>query len=736
MMILTSGKDGALMSELILKLLGGFEARAVGKAALSFPTKKTKALLAYLAAHPGKSHSRSDLANLLWGDSGDEQARASLRQTLSYLRKALTPTGREHLVVQDDLVSIDPATIQVDVATLENLTVQGIPEALERAGDLYRGDFLEGFDLREEDFNDWLGVERARLRELATEALKELLTHHMASDQLARALRVANRLLAMDPLQEQVHRTLMRLHLRQGERALALKQYESCRQVLLRELGIEPDDETKRAWKEACAATPSYGNEEGEGQSELPSEGSNGVLELPAVTASHRPKGRKWARSPLILATMSTVIVVAMVVVVAWLRPWAPEVEPTSTERIASPLPDKPSIAVLPFLNLSDDPEREYFSDGITVEIITALTRFRELFVIAWNTTFQYKKTAVDVIAVGQKLGVNYVLEGSVRQSGDRVRITVQLIDTATGGHVWAETYDRELKDIFEVQDDITEQIVGTLGGQYGKLAEARLAKKKRPTTSPKAYDYVLRSLKWWYSLSPQNHLEARGYLEKAIALDPDYAQAHAHLSNAYLNEYVFKFNVLPDSVERAGRQAKKAVELDPSDSFSRYILARYYFFSRQLDKFMVEAEKAIELNPNEPTAIAELGFHMTYSGLDRDRGLALVRKAMAINPAYPGWFHFPFAYENYRRKNYEAALEQALKINTPRFYRMYYVLAMTYGQLGREEKARQALAKMLELKPALAVETAARDEMRMWNFPEDMIDHFMEGLYKAGFPG
>lgn len=412
MMILASGRDRAPMSELVLNLFGGFEARTVGDVALSFPTKKTKALLAYLSAHPGKSHSRSNLANLLWGDSGDEHARASLRQTLSYLRKALLPTGRKHLVVQDDLVSIDPATIRVDVATLENLTAEGTPEALERAGDLYRGDFLEGFDLREEEFNDWLGAERARLRELTTEALKELLTHHMASDQLANGLRVANQLLAIDPLQEQAHRTLMHLHLRQGERALALKQYEACRQVLLRELGVEPDDETKRAWKEACAATPSDRNQEGEGQSELPSEGSNGVLQPPAVTASHHPKGRKWARPALVLATMAAVIVVAMVVVVAWLRPWAPDGERASIERMATTLPDKPSIAVLPFLNLSDDPEQDYFSDGITIEIITALTRFRELFVIAWHTTFQYKKTAEDVVAVGQKLGVDYVLEG------------------------------------------------------------------------------------------------------------------------------------------------------------------------------------------------------------------------------------------------------------------------------------------------------------------------------------
>ncbi len=239
------------MKEMIVRLLGGFEARTAGDATLSFPTKKTKALLAYLSVHPGKSHSRSELAGLLWGDSGGEQARASLRQTLSYLRKALMPTGQEHLVVQDDLVSIDAATIQIDVATLESLTAQGIPETLERAGDLYQGDLLEGFDLDGEDFNDWLRTERDRFRSLVVEALKGLLEQHMANDQMSRGIRVANRLLEIDPLQEHAHRALMRLYLRHGERALALKQYEICQQTLMREVDSEPDDETKRVWNEA-----------------------------------------------------------------------------------------------------------------------------------------------------------------------------------------------------------------------------------------------------------------------------------------------------------------------------------------------------------------------------------------------------------------------------------------------------------------------------------------------------
>jgi len=242
------------MSKLMLELVGCFGAWTGTGAAVSFPTKKAKALLAYLAAHPGAYHARSSLAALLWCDRGERQARGSLRQTLTYLRKALGPMGLQPLVVREDCVGIDPTSVTVDAAMLESLAAQGSPEALQAAGDLYRGEFLEGFDLREEPFNDWLRAERARLRELALQALKTLLAIHMAQGQLSRGLTVANRLLAMDPLQEQVHRSLIELHLRRGERALAVRQYQTCREILLRELGIEPDDETRRIWRCACGA--------------------------------------------------------------------------------------------------------------------------------------------------------------------------------------------------------------------------------------------------------------------------------------------------------------------------------------------------------------------------------------------------------------------------------------------------------------------------------------------------
>lgn len=242
------------MPDLYLELLGGFEARTADGVSLSFPTKKTKALLAYLSAHPGKSHSRNELAALLWANSTEEHARASLRQTLACLRKALAPTGLEHLVTQGDLVSIDPATLQADVAMAERLTADSSPDGLEPVIELYRGDLLEGFDLPEEEFNDWLRAERLRLRRLVTAVLGTILAHYEATDQVAAGIRIANRLLEIDPLQEHAHRSLMRLLLRQGERALALRQYDICRETLMREVDSEPDEETRQVWNEARAA--------------------------------------------------------------------------------------------------------------------------------------------------------------------------------------------------------------------------------------------------------------------------------------------------------------------------------------------------------------------------------------------------------------------------------------------------------------------------------------------------
>ena len=372
------------MAPVAVTLLGGFEIRADG-AARELPGQKDRALLAVLALTPGAAHTRDKLAGLLWSDRGDAHARDSLKHALGRLRAALGRDG-DPLVADRQSVRLDPASLTVDVAAFERLLAEGTPDAAEAAIALYRGDLLDGIGIRDPAFEEWLRVERERLRGRAEEAAAGLMARSLAEGDRERAAAAARRLLELDPLREDACRALMRIHADRGETAQALSLYDALRDRLHRELGVRPERETTRLYE--------------------------------AIRQGGEPEDARVAAG-------------------------------TGVPDPAPPLPDRPSIAVLPFQNLSGDPEQEYFADGVVEEIITALSRMRWLFVIARNSSFTYQGRAVDVKQVGRELGVRYVLEGSVRAAADRVRIMAHLIDAATGSHLWADSFEGGLEDIF-----------------------------------------------------------------------------------------------------------------------------------------------------------------------------------------------------------------------------------------------------------------------------------------------
>jgi TolB-like protein len=418
------------VAALHISLLGGFEAHLGSGEVLPLKGRKTQALVAYLALGPGQPRTREELVGLLWGDRGEEQARSSLRQSLSELRKALSDADDTLLIADRDAVSLNSDALDVDVSEFERLIDEGTPVALKKASELYRGDLLDGIGVHDPTFEGWLRDERQRLRERACEALSKLLDHQ-AKEDTESAIATARRLIGLDPMREAAHRSLMRLYAAKGERTLALKQFQACRDVLTAELGISPDVETEKLAEEVRSGVPGPG--EGVG----------------------------------------------------------PTSPPRTSQPASLPLPDKPSIAVLPFVNMSGDAEQEYFADGITEDIITELGRFRSLFVIARNSSFHYKGQSPKVQVVGRELGVQYVVEGSVRKAGNKARITAQLIDGVNGGHLWAERYDRDLTDIFLIQDEITQMVVSKLAGS---VEDATLERAKQMSTeSLVAHDYVLR---------------------------------------------------------------------------------------------------------------------------------------------------------------------------------------------------------------------------------------------------
>ena len=403
-----------------------------------------------------------------------------------------------------------------------------------------------------------------------------------------------------------------------------------------------------------------------------------------------------------------------------------------SNEMMVLPLPDKPSIAVLPFANMSDDPEQEYFSDGITEDIITALSRFRWFFVIARNSTFTYKGKTVDVKAVAQDLGVRYVLEGSVRKAGSRVRITAQLIDAPTSHHIWAERYDRELKDIFAVQDEITENIVTSIGPEF-LSAEMRRA-QRRDVRSLDAWDYIMRAAFHHSRYRKEDVAEAQRLLRKAIELDPFKAEGFCLLAFTHLMQVQFGWSESADqSIQEAANAAEKAVALDDRDAWAQAALGLVDLISRRYDDAIQRLKRAIALNRSFANAYGALGQALALVG-EYAEADEQINKAIRLSPRDPFlvyWFgHLGLA--AFAEGHYDAACQWGAKIiqENPCFPGGHRLLAASYGQLGRTKEAQTALKDLFLLMPGMTID----DVRKQVPFKDpNHMERYVDGLRKAG---
>jgi len=404
-------------------------------------------------------------------------------------------------------------------------------------------------------------------------------------------------------------------------------------------------------------------------------------------------------------------------------------------------LPDKPSVAVLPFANLSGDPEQDYFADGITEDIITALTRFRSLFVIARNSSFRYKGQSPEIQEVGRDLDVTYVLEGSVRKAGNRIRITVQLIEVDTGHHIWAERYDRMLGDVFLLQDELTGMIASTLTGRLADFGRQRALDKRSKDLA--IYDYLLLGDQCLNQGERDDILQARGLYEKAIKQDPSSARAYAGLARTYMAELYSDWTIEPKEVgERALSFAQKAAALDDLDSHAHIVLADAHLFVRSnFEEAEIEIEKALELNPNWYEPLCRKTWILALTGRANE-GIVCAGQASRINPfgAYDCRVgHFIAAYSAQR---YEEAISALRSISAPG-YLIKALLAACHAQLGREDEARQALTEFVSTAheeiaayPGDAPDLWRRYWARHFPFKDTKdSDHLLDGLRKAGLP-
>ncbi len=453
------------------------------------------------------------------------------------------------------------------------------------------------------------------------------------------------------------------------------------------------------------------------------------------VSSRGGPRPWRWAAA-----------VGAMIATVGGLATWqlwppAPAEAPVATtaptpevvsEQAPVPLPDKPSIAVLPFINMSDDPEQEYFSDGITEDIITDLSKVSGLFVVARNSSFTYKGRAVKVRDVGRDLGVRHVLEGSVRKSGSRVRITAQLIDVTTGDHVWAERYDRELTDVFAVQDEVTQKIVSVLAVKLSAEEAARL--RRLVPVDADAYDLLLRGLALQRRYSRETIAESIEYFEKAIAIEPRYARAHANIGYSRSIEVL---NGWSGDREAALREAEshieEAVRLDPTLPQVHFAASLLYRIRRQLDEALAAIHKAIELKPNYAEGYGSMAMVLTYAGR-ADEGLEAAQTSMRLNPVNSFFIYWVLGQSYFHLERYDEAavqFERAVEAN-PQFLRGHLLLAATYGQLGRIEDAEWEAQEALTLLPELSLRQ--RRAIVPYKKQAD-VERYIDGLRKAGIP-
>ncbi|MHC2331767.1 adenylate/guanylate cyclase domain-containing protein [Bradyrhizobium sp. USDA 4454] len=402
-------------------------------------------------------------------------------------------------------------------------------------------------------------------------------------------------------------------------------------------------------------------------------------------------------------------------------------------------LPQKPSIAVLPFQNMSGDPAQDYFSDGIAEDIITELSRFRSLFVVARNSSFSLRGKT-DVNEVGRRLGIRYLVEGSVRKADKRVRVTVQLLDAASGNHLWGERYDRKLEDIFVVQDEITRAVVSTLPGRL-ENADRDLAKRKQ-TSNITAYDLVLLGNERWRRLTRKDLADALDYFRSAVALDSHYARAHANVAWTHVCN-VFLEAADASSLDEALRHVEIALDIDDSDAWSHGVFGQLLFLLKRDDEAEIHFKRALEFNPNDADVAAVFGNVLVYWGRWRE-ALTWIETAKRLNPLPPNIYHWYHALALYSAREYEQAIRALREIRTLDRW-SHCLLAACYGQIDRLDEARTELDAFIgererELRERGEALPLSRLDLVLsrtdrYRDPLDR-EHFLVGLRKAGLTG
>jgi adenylate cyclase len=394
-----------------------------------------------------------------------------------------------------------------------------------------------------------------------------------------------------------------------------------------------------------------------------------------------------------------------------------------------------PWIAVLPFAVQTQNQELEEFAAGMAEDIANGLSDFSYLLVLSRNATANLATESVDILQLGEQLGARYVLQGSLRRVGPTTRISTQLVDAQNGTQIWSETFDRELtaNEMLAVQDELTDRIVATVADPAGVVVRTLAANTDRKSGKDLTpYESVLRYFLFQQRISVDDHLITRDALERAVQIEPGYADAWTSLSLIYQQEHMNNMNTRPDSLQRGLEAARTAVGLDPASSRAHFAMAQVSYFLRDLGSFNIHAERAIALNPRNTDTLAMVGIMMGYSG-DWDRGVEITTDAMQLNPHHAGWYHFVSFFNEYHQQHYTDALAIAQKINLPEYWATPLALTIAHAQLGHEVEARRTGGELLRVWPRFKQEYYQLGLVNWMYSQPDVIEHIAEGLLKAG---
>ena len=618
-----------------LRLIGRFRLKAGNDAVVDVPSRRARALLAYLALAPERTASRERLRGLLWSDRAEAQARASLRQCLLELRGALTTAGLDLLDISREAVGFRTDIVDVDVEALE-IALSGGAEALAaRLTTIAADRLLDDLEIGGL-FDDWRTSVRERLDRAIASAVRSRLDALIAEAKWSGARTLAEAFLQRDRLDETVAAVAIRADIALGATSAAHRRYQALETDLRKELGVAPGAATRAA----LSSTP------------------------PAVQPTAAPP------TP---ASMPVVDI---------------------AERKTLPLPDRPSIAVMPFKNLSGDPEQEYFADAITEDIVNALSRWRWFFVINRESSFIYKNLDVDADLFGSELGIRYVLRGSVRKTGSRVRITAQLIDAREGAYLWTEKYDRTLDDILDVQDEITEHVVSAIEPAILRGEGARVSRKMPADFS--TLDFFYRGMWHFNRMSDADDLEALRLFETVIAKDPELSLGHVGVARVLYSRAVLGWSDDPIADLEQGREsARTAIRLDALDAHGYFAASGASLYLGDHKAALEDARKANALNPNFGYGAYRLGQVLIFSGHPAE-AIRPIERSIRLNPYDPqiSLMIGTLALACFHARDYVRAAEHARSSVNLGNVHGNYILAAALAMSGLDDAAAEACSR------------------------------------------